>query len=200
MKKFFVFNILIYFLFGSDVDYSDNFAKGMINGIVRITNATADSIDNMNEASSNLNKIIADSNKRLSCDNKYWDYKRKSDKVYFELLGENNNIKQLLQKRHINYSIFLENVSFNYNIDYALIKKESCSRSYYDMRVNAEKNMFRVIQENKILRDIAKKNYIVLGNELVDNHSFDVVDTDIRNVDDIEHRNAMNDLKIQLLH
>jgi hypothetical protein len=35
---------------------------------------------------------------------------------------------------------------------------------------------------------------------LVDNHSFDVVDADIRKDDVIEHRNAMNDLRMQLLH
>jgi hypothetical protein len=200
MKKFFVFNILVCFLFGSDVDYNDIFVKGVSDGVVTLTKGVTDNIISIVSNPESIIDNLEESNKRLSCNNKYWDFKHKSDKIYFSIKNENNEIKKILKRRYINYSIFLKNIHSDNKIDYALIKKESCSRSYYDMRVNAEKNMFRVIQENKILRDIAKKNYIVLGNELVDNHSFDVVDTDIRKDDVIEHRNAMNDLRMQLLH
>jgi len=65
------------------------------------------------------------------------------------------------------------------------------------MRVRQEKSVFRAKEENRILRELAKANYIDLENELKD--TYDKVEIDLSNTpDEKDRQKAKIDLKKQL--
>ena len=188
MKKILLIITIISSINASDhaTELGDAFAGGMIQGFTDMGEMIYNTISN---PTSSIEK--------LNCSREYGKFYNQSVKEYWKYRYENDDIKKILRDRHINYYTILKYKTKRYQPNYKKIKEQSCSKSYFNMRVRQEKSVFRAKEENRILRELAKANYIDLENELKD--TYDKVEIDLSNTPGEKDREkAKLDLKKQL--
>jgi len=98
--------------------------------------------------------------KEQLCNKEWWAYFRKSSKIISDIQKENTKIKRKLGKRNIDYGTVLKQKIKPVKLNLSKLKKESCSQNYFNQLKQKEKSIKEVTQENVILKELMRVNYI----------------------------------------
>ena len=173
--------------------------NSMIDGVTGAVGEAKDILLNPPDLSSQRKKDKI----KNDCNRKYWDYQKASSKYWWNLFYENAEIRKKLTKRKINYSIILKQNVKDIILDVDKIRKESCSKSYFDLIIKRKKADYKITQENKILRDLARIHFISIKKQkdlyyqepkqTRKHKKLDIVITNSKDMDE-EMRKAMRDV------
>jgi len=108
----------------------------------------------------NLISITPKFTKEQLCNKAWWAYFRKSSKIISDIQKENTKIKRKLGKRNIDYGTVLKQRIKPVKLNLSKLKKESCSQNYFNQLKQKEKRIKEVTQENVILKELMRVNYI----------------------------------------
>ena len=98
-------------------------------------------------------------NKQI-CNKKYWKLHKESTKKWWNIYHQNTDMKKSLKKRKLNYSVILKQRIKKTIVDIEKIKKESCSKEYFNLAHKEKIKLDQIAQENNILKELMKTNYI----------------------------------------
>ena len=130
--------------------------------------------------------------KEKECNKKYWKLHKKSSKYWWKHYYENSRIKKELSKRKINYSIILKQKIKEPKINLVKLKKESCSKNYFDLALQRKKADYKITQENKILKELAEINNINIKPK---KDLYNQIKTQKTNKEEIEHKKSKKEIK-----
>ncbi len=103
-------------------------------------------------------------NKQI-CNKKYWKLHKESTKKWWNIYHQNTDMKKSLKKRKLNYSVILKQRIKKTIVNTEKIKKESCSKEYFNLAHKEKIKLDQITQENNILKELMKTNYIQIKEE-----------------------------------
>lgn len=161
MKKITLFIILIISFSNSETVFEKNkeefqalIINSMIDGATGMLSETKNIITNPPKL--NRQKHL----KEKECNKKYWELQNQSSKYYWKTFYENNKIKKKLAEKKINYYTILKQRIKEPKINLIKLKKESCSKNYFDLALRRKKADQKIKNENEILKELAEVNNI----------------------------------------
>ena len=99
------------------------------------------------------------------CNKKYWELQKQSNKYWWEKRKENQNIIKELNKRRIDYLTILKQRTKEVPINIQKLNEQSCSKNYFDLAYKRKKADNAIKQENDILKELARNNFIKIEKE-----------------------------------
>ena len=95
-----------------------------------------------------------------TCNKKYWELQRKTEKKWWIYQYENIDMEKALRKKHINYNIILKQQVRKKLINVDKLREKSCSKQYFDLAYKQKNRLNTVKQKNKILKELVEVNQI----------------------------------------